>query len=282
MIGPGADRRRGRGTRDTAHLRSEPVVGSCGAGTGADPAVIGRRPIRPVRRARGRATARYAVRVSLLRRSPSPTSSSTGKAAEAAAAQPTAESVRVAGGTAAKGRPTPKRREAENRRRGPAPAPPKTQREAAKLAKANRPPKEEQREQRRRETERRRIGMARGEDKYLPSRDRGPVRAYVRDVVDSRPHLLGLFMPLALVVVVSVLVPVPAVQQYMSLFSLVMLMVMIAEGVYLGLSTTARVRAKFPDENVSALGTGWYAFTRATQPRRLRMPKPRVERGANP
>ena len=221
-------------------------------------------------------------RVSLLRRSSSPTGSSTGKAAEASAAQPTAESVRVAGGTAATGRPTPKRREAENRRRGPAPAPPKTQREASKFAKANRPPKEEQREQRRRETERRRAGMARGEDKYLPPRDRGAVRAYVRDVVDSRPHLLGLFMPLALVVVASVLVPVPAVQQYMSLFSLAMLMVMIAEGVYLGLSTTARVRAKFPDEDVSALGTGWYAFTRATQPRRLRMPKPRVERGANP
>lgn len=222
------------------------------------------------------------VRVSLLRRSSSPTGSSTGKAAEASAAQPTAESVRVAGGTAAKGRPTPKRREAENRRRGPAPAPPKTQREAAKFAKANRPPKEEQREQRRREAERRRAGMARGEDKYLPARDRGAVRAYVRDVVDSRPHLLGLFMPLALVVVASVLVPVPAVQQYMSLFSLAMLMVMIAEGVYLGLSTTRSVRAKFPDEDVSALGTGWYAFTRATQPRRLRMPKPRVQRGANP
>ena len=88
--------------------------------------------------------------------------------------------------------------------------------------------------------------MARGEDKYLPARDRGPVRAYVRDVVDSRPHLLGLFMPLALVVVASVLVPVPAVQQYMSLFSLAMLMVMIAEGVYLGLSTTARVRGEVP------------------------------------
>ena len=106
--------------------------------------------------------------------------------------------------------------------------------------------------------------MARGEDKYLPARDRGAVRAYVRDVVDSRPHLLGLFMPLALVVVASVLVPVPAVQQYMSLFSLAMLMVMIAEGVYLGLSTTRSVRAKFPNEDVSALGTGWYAFTRAT------------------
>jgi Protein of unknown function (DUF3043) len=197
-------------------------------------------------------------------------------------AGPAPTEVRVAGGTAAKGRPTPKRRDAEGRRRGPAPTPPKTQREAAKLARANRPDKEQTREQRRREAEKRRAGMASGDDRYLPARDRGPVRAYVRDVVDSRPHLLGLFMPLALIVVLSVLVPVPAAQQYMSLFSLFMLMVMIAEGVYLGLTVTSKVRVKFPKEAVSALGVGWYAFTRATQPRRMRMPKPRVERGDNP
>ena len=129
---------------------------------------------------------------------------------------------------------------------------------------------------------RRREGIAKGDDKYLPPRDRGPVRAYVRDVVDSRPHLLGLFMPLALIVVVSAFVPVPGFQQNMSFFSLFMLMVMIAEGVYLGLTVNRRARIKFPDVPFNALGMGWYSFTRATQPRKLRMPKPRVERGANP
>ena len=104
----------------------------------------------------------------------------------------------------------------------------------------------------------------------------------VRDLVDSRPHLIGLFMPLALVVVASVLVPVPAVQQYMSLFSLAMLMTMVAEGVYLGLTVTRKARVKFPNEDINGLATGWYSFTRASQPRKLRMPKPRVQRGANP
>lgn len=216
------------------------------------------------------------MRVSLLRRS-----SSTDKAAEAPA-QPAADTVRVAGGTVGKGRPTPKRREAQGGRRGPAPAPPKTQREAAKLAKANRPPKEERREQRRKAADQRRAGMERGDDRYLPVRDRGPVRAYIRDVVDSRPHLIGLFMPLALIVVASVFIPSPAVQQYMSMFSLVLLMIMVAEGVYLGLTVTRKARAKFPNEDISGFGTGWYSFTRASQPRRLRMPKPRVQRGANP
>ena len=87
---------------------------------------------------------------------------------------------------------------------------------------------------------------------------------------------------LALIVVASVFIPSPAVQQYMSMFSLVMLMIMIAEGVYLGLTVTRKARAKFPAEDIRGLATGWYSFTRASQPRRLRMPKPRVQRGANP
>ncbi len=180
--------------------------------------------------------------------------------------------------TTGKGRPTPKRRDAEGRRRGPAAPPPRTQREAARLAKANRPSKE----QRRADAAERRERMAAGDDRFLMPRDRGPIKAYIRDVVDSRPHLMGLFMPLALVVVLSLLVQVPAVQQYLSLFSLVALSTMIIEGIFLGASITRKAREKFPDEQIGALSTGWYAFTRASQLRRLRIPKPRVQRGANP
>jgi hypothetical protein len=186
------------------------------------------------------------------------------------------------GGTGArtegKGRPTPKRRDAQGRRRGPAPPPPRTQREAAKYARANRP----DREQRRREAAERRERMAAGDERYLLPRDRGPVRAYIRDVVDSRPHLMGLFMPLAVVVLLSLVVPIPAAQQYLSLFTLIALSTMIIEGIFLGASITRRARAKFPDERINGLATGWYTFTRASQPRRLRLPKPRVKRGDNP
>jgi hypothetical protein len=55
---------------------------------------------------------------------------------------------------------------------------------------------------------------------------------------------------------------------------------MVAEGVTLGIQTTRKARAKFPEENISGLGTGWYAFTRASQLRKLRVPKPKVQRGA--
>ena len=201
-------------------------------------------------------------------------SGSSSKSADETSAAPATgpETVRVGG----KGRPTPKRRDAEGRRRGPAPPPPKTQREASKLARANRPAKED----RRAAATERREGMARGDDRFLMPRDRGPVKAYVRDLVDSRPHLMGLFMPLAIVVVLSLLVPIREVQSYLSLFSLVALTAMIIEGVLLGVTTTRKVRERFPSEKVGGLGTGWYAFTRATQLRRLRIPKPRVQRGA--
>jgi hypothetical protein len=195
-------------------------------------------------------------------------------AAPASADSEQSEAKRSAG----KGRPTPKRREAERRRRGPAAPPPRTQREAARLAKANRPSREE----RRRLAEERRARMAAGDERYLMPRDRGPVKAHIRDLVDSRPHIMGLFMPLALVVVLSLLVPVPSVQQYLSLFSLVALSTMIIEGIFLGVSITRKTRERFPDEQIGALSTGWYAFTRASQLRRLRIPKPRVQRGANP
>lgn len=180
--------------------------------------------------------------------------------------------------TPGKGRATPKRREAESggRRRGPAPPPPRTQREASRLAKQNRPAKED----RRKAAAERRRRMDAGDDRVLLPRDRGPVRAYVRDIVDSRPHVIGLFLPLAGLVVLAALVQVPAVQQYVTLFTFLMLAVMIGEGTLLGMQVTKKARARFPDEKISPLGTGWYSFSRATQPRRMRVPKPKVARGA--
>jgi Protein of unknown function (DUF3043) len=218
--------------------------------------------------------ARYAAGVRFLRRSATPaTTAGSGSAAPDDVASPAANET---GRPTGKGRPTPKRREAEARKRGPVPPPPRTQREASRLAKANRPSKE----QRRAEATLRRERMAAGDQRYLLPRDRGPVRAYVRDLVDSRPHLSGLFMPLAIIVIASLLLPFPRAQQLLSLFCTVALMTMLVEGITLGVQVTRRARARFPDEKINGLGMGWYAFTRASQLRRLRVPKPRVQRGA--
>ncbi|MCD2190669.1 DUF3043 domain-containing protein [Actinomycetospora soli] len=177
--------------------------------------------------------------------------------------------------TAGKGRPTRSRRDAEGRSRGPVAPAPKTQREAMKRAKALRGDKTERRQA---AAERRKRMMA-GDDRVLPVRDRGPVRAYVRDLVDSRRHLMGLFMPLAILIFVTVVIPIPNIQNIGSLLCLCMLAAMVVEGTLLGRQISARARAKFPDEEIKGFSMGWYAFTRATQIRKLRMPAPRVSPG---
>lgn len=177
--------------------------------------------------------------------------------------------------TPGKGRPTPKRREAEGKRRGPVPPPPRTQREALKRARGNKVSKEERRAA---AVERRQRMMA-GEDKYLLPRDRGPVKAYIRDVVDSRRNLMGLFMPLAILVFVALIVPAPAIQQYATLLTTFMLLAMVVEGFVLGRLVNRRVRLKFPNDTTRGLSIGWYSFIRASQLRKLRVPKPRVNPG---
>ncbi|MGH3821306.1 MAG: DUF3043 domain-containing protein [Pseudonocardiaceae bacterium] len=174
--------------------------------------------------------------------------------------------------TAGKGRPTPSRREAEGRKRGPAPPPPRTQREASTRMRGSK-------QERRTAAAQRRERMLAGDEKYLLPRDRGPVKAYVRDLVDSRRHLAGAFMPLALLVIVVILVPDPRVQSSVSLVSMVMLLAIIVEGVFLGRIIKRRVRERFPQATHSGASLGFYAMTRATQLRRLRVPKPRVNLG---
>ncbi len=181
-----------------------------------------------------------------------------------------------------KGRPTPKRSEAEARRRGPVAPAPLTAKEARARRKAARGTKEDRKvasTERREAAADRRARMLAGEEKYLLPRDKGPVRGLVRDIVDSRRHLLGLFMPLALVLIMSMLA-VPAVQSVITLTMVVMMAFMAAEGILLGRRVNNRVREKYPDSTDTGFKLGWYAFVRASQLRRMRAPKPRVDVGS--
>jgi DUF3043 family protein len=179
--------------------------------------------------------------------------------------------------TPGKGRPTPKRREAQGRRTGPVPPPPRTQREALKRARGNK--SKMSKEDRRAASADRRAKMLAGDEKYLLPRDRGPVKAYIRDLVDARRNLMGLFMPLAIIVFAALLTPLVIVQQYATLVTTFMLLAMVLEGIVLGRIVTKKVRAKFPTEPIRGLSIGWYSFIRASQLRRLRVPKPRVSPG---
>jgi hypothetical protein len=179
------------------------------------------------------------------------------------------------GHTPSKGRPTPKRRDSEGKRRGPVPPPPRTQRESAKLAKQNRA----NRAERRKEATDRRSRMMAGDQSALLAKDRGPVKAFIRDFVDAHRHVMGLFMPLAGLVMLSLVLPIRQIEHIFTSACMALMAAMILEGILLGRQVTKQVRKRFPKERISAPGIGWYAFSRASQLRRLRIPKPRVRIG---
>lgn len=189
--------------------------------------------------------------------------------------------------TAPKGKPTPKRSEA-SRRRGPVPPAPLTSAEARRRRKETAGPKLSRAEKKAERTERksemsqRREKMMAGEAAYLLPRDQGPVRRYVRDVVDSRRNLLGLFMPSALgLIFVMLAVPSVQVQRLLSPAMLVLVLVMVIDGFILGRKANRLADEKFPDNTESGWKLGIYAASRASQLRRMRAPRPQVERGAS-
>ena len=184
--------------------------------------------------------------------------------------------------TAPKGRPTPKRSTAE-KRRGPVAPAPATAAEARKRRKELRSSmtKEERRtdkERRRAALNTRRERMMNGEEAFLLPRDKGPVRRYARDVVDSRRNVLGFFMPAALGLIFFSMA-LPKLQPYMSPAMLLIMIVMGIDGFLLARKVNKAVDAKFPENSETHWKLGTYAVGRATQIRRMRTPKPKVALG---
>ncbi|GAB3001940.1 DUF3043 domain-containing protein [Mycobacterium bourgelatii] len=196
------------------------------------------------------------------------------------------DAARNARRTGPKGRPTPKRSEARrNAKKGPVVPAPMTAAEARARRKALKGPKlsrEERRaeraESRARMTERRERMMA-GEEAYLLPRDQGPVRRFVRDVVDARRNLLGLFMPSALALL-FVMFAVPQLQFSISPAMMLLMLLMAVDGIILGRKVGKLVDKKFPDNTESHWKLGLYAAGRASQMRRMRAPRPQVPHGA--
>ena len=184
--------------------------------------------------------------------------------------------------TAPKGRPTPRRNAG---RKGPVAPPPMTSSEARARRKSLAGPKlsrEERREQssvRRAQMSDRRERMMAGDERYLLTRDKGPVRRYVRDIVDSRRNVLGLFLPSALTLM-FVMFAVPQLQFYMSPAMLLLMLLMAIDGLILGRKVARRVDEKFPEDTESRWKLGLYAASRASQMRRMRAPRPQVKHGA--
>lgn len=171
------------------------------------------------------------------------------------------------GVTAAKGKPTPKRSEAEKQRRQPYGAP--ADRRAAASASKNRD---------RSSRARRMEAMRRGEDWALNARDKGPVRGLARDVVDSRRGLSEYYL-IGIVVLIGVLF-VPGLRQtaFLDIAVLAVLLVVTIEGYLVSNKVLRLARERFPGQ--STKGVRMYTALRGTQMRGMRTPAPRVQRGA--
>jgi hypothetical protein len=167
--------------------------------------------------------------------------------------------------TAGKGRPTPKRSEAERARRYNAPG---DRKEALRQSKTR------DRSTRARKAE----AMRRGEEWALPAKDRGPVRALARDYVDSRRRLSEFYMYGLVVLLFLLFLHNPVMQTLLPVLLIVMVVIMVVEGYFVGRRVTALAGERFPGE--STRGIKIYSAMRALQIRQLRFPKPRVKPGA--
>ncbi|WP_317453941.1 DUF3043 domain-containing protein [Streptomyces sp. TRM68416] len=170
---------------------------------------------------------------------------------------------------APKGRPTPKRSVAQSQRRSVANTP-MTRKEAAKR----------QREERRQALARQREALASGDERYLPARDKGPVRRFARDFVDSRFNIAEFFLPMAILILVLSMVRVAELQSLALLMWLVVIVLIVLDSVLSGFRLKKRLNERFPDDRKR--GAVAYALMRSLQMRRLRLPKPQVKRGERP
>ncbi len=173
--------------------------------------------------------------------------------------------------TAGKGRPTPRRNEAQGRRPGPPPPPPTTRKEAYRRMR-------DQRTSHRTDARR---AAARGDDAFLPARDRGPVRRVVRDVVDSRRNVGSWFLAIAGVALVGTFLPYAAVRGYASFLLFGFFVLLIVDSVVLSRKIKRTVAERFPDGTEKTRGAAWYGISRATMIRRWRFPKTEVPLGAD-
>jgi hypothetical protein len=167
--------------------------------------------------------------------------------------------------TAGKGRPTPKRSEAERRRRYNAPG---DRKEAVRQSRTR------DRSARARKQE----AMRRGEEWALPAKDKGPVRALARDYVDSKRRLSEFYMYGLVVLLFLLFLHSPVIQTVLPALLIVMVVIMVVEGYFVGRKVTALAGERFPGE--STRGIKIYSAMRSLQIRKLRFPKPRVKPGA--
>ena len=169
-----------------------------------------------------------------------------------------------------KGRPTPKRKEAESARKQgiSVPKDPKAARKAAR---------DRDREARAKS----RAGLMAGDPAFFPRRDAGPVKAQVRDYIDRRRTVGEFFVPFAFVVLLLGLVNNPTVQTTVVYVWTSVLLLVVLDTILVGILLGRSLRKDYPQKS-DRKGAVSYGVLRALQLRRFRIPPPRIKAGGAP
>jgi DUF3043 family protein len=168
--------------------------------------------------------------------------------------------------TPAKGKATPKRTVANRRRAEPAPT---NRREALKRS------REKNREDRRESFE----GMKAGDERYLLPRDKGPERALVRDIVDTRRNAGTWFFGGAFILLALSMLRDPRAVMAANLIWYLLALAVVIDTMLISRRIKKLVPERFPKTKEKMRSLYFYAFTRSIMFRRLRMPRPRVKVG---
>jgi len=165
---------------------------------------------------------------------------------------------------AGKGRPTPSRKEREAANKHPIVVADRT--EAKRIS----------REKDRVDRAKANAGYAAGDEKYLPVRDRGVQRKWVRDYVDARISAGEFVIPVMFLVIILMYLPLEAISAYATIALIGYFALVVVDSFVLGLTVRRRLAAKYGADRVEKVR--WYAAMRALQLRLMRLPKPQVKR----
>lgn len=175
--------------------------------------------------------------------------------------------VEVPGGSAKKGRPTPKRKESEAKHN------------RALLSGDTKADRAAQRAKQREQREREYLAMRTGDEANMPFEHKGPERRYIRDFIDARWSLGEWLIPIMFVFLIpSLFITDTRISIGVTAAFYAVIALAVVEVIWVRSRLKKAFDAKF---GLGRLPRGWtfYFITRYMNIRRFRVPKPKVNRG---
>ncbi|MFX0537315.1 DUF3043 domain-containing protein [Ornithinimicrobium sp. Y1847] len=166
---------------------------------------------------------------------------------------------------AGKGRPTPKRKDAEAANRRP-------------IVGAKGTNAEEQKARRKAERMKAREEMLAGNERYLAPRDKGPGRRFLRDAVDRRWNVGEILLPVMLMILALSFVGTDWARIATMVGAYCLMFFGVMDSWLLWRRTKKRYAEAFGEEPPK--GSALYVVLRSFQMRMSRIPRPQVARGA--